>query len=75
MIDMKVETLIERMSEENVNRLHSYCANYPNVGKYLMDELNTLSYWTHLTYENIANLNDALNCGWRPAEIGNLFHK
>ncbi len=72
---MKVETLLERMSSENVNRLHSYCENYPNVGKALMSELSTICYWTQLTYESVANLNDCFGMGYRPENVGNLFSK
>lgn len=72
---MKVETLLERMSDENVNRLHIYSANYPNVGKALMGELTKLSYWTQLTYESVANLNDVFGMGYRPENVGKLFSK
>jgi hypothetical protein len=72
---MKVETLLERMSGENVNKLHNYCAHYPNVGKALMNELSTICYWTQLTYESVANLNDVFGMGYRPENVGNLFSK
>ena len=72
---MKVETLLERMSTENVNRLHTYCEHYPNVGKELMKELTTICYWTKLSYESVANLNDCFGMGYRPENVGNLFSK
>lgn len=72
---MKPETLLERMSVENVNRLHAYCSHYPSVGKAIMNELSTLSYWTQLTYETVANLNDVFGMGYRPENVGNLFSK
>ena len=72
---MKVETLLERMSDENVNKLHIYSANYPNVGKALMSELSTICYWTQLTYETVANLNDCFGMGYRPENVGGLFSR
>ena len=72
---MKVETLLERMNVENVNRLHTYCEHYPNVGKELMKELTTICYWTKLSYESDANLNDCFGMGYRPENVGNLFSK
>ena len=72
---MKTELLIERMSEENVKRIEKYCVKYPNSGGWLMGELSKHSYWTNLTYESIATLNDILDCGWRPNDISNLFSK
>jgi hypothetical protein len=74
MIDMNtIEPLISRMSAETRERLERYARNWPGCGGYLMNELNTIPFWTSLTYESIATLNDALNCGYRPAEISNLF--
>ncbi len=72
---MKVETLIERMTSENVSKIEKYTKKYPNSGGYLMNELATKEYWTSLTYESIATLNDALDCGWRPNDICNLFSR
>lgn len=63
------------MNGENVNKLHNYCTNYPSVGKALMDELTTKGYWTQLTYETVANLNDVFGMGYRPENVGNLFSK
>ena len=72
---MKTELLIERMSEENVKRVEKYCVKYPNSGGWLMGELSKHNYWTSLTYESVATLNDVLDCGWKPNDICNLFSK
>jgi hypothetical protein len=71
----KEETLIERMSTETVSRIEKYCTKYPNSGGYLMNELATKNYWTGLTYESIATLNDVLDCGYTPNDISNLFSR
>jgi hypothetical protein len=67
------EPLISRMSAESLERLERYAKNWPGIGGYLMRELNTIPFWTSLTYESITTLNDALDCGYRPSEISNLF--
>jgi hypothetical protein len=72
---MNIKFLIERMSEENVKKLESYCVKYPNSGGWLMNELANHYYWTNLTYESIATLNDVLDCGWRPNDIANIFSR
>jgi len=69
------ETLIERMSTETISKIEKYCVNYPNSGNYLMNELSNKNYWTSLTYESIATLNDVLDCGYRPNDISNLFSR
>lgn len=69
------EPLISRMSAESRERLEHYAKHWPGIGGYLMKELNTIPFWTSLTYESIATLNDALDCGYRPADISNLFSK
>ncbi len=72
---MRTELLIERMSEENVKKIERYTKKYPNSGGWLMGELSKHNYWTSLTYESVATLNDVLDCGWRPNDICNLFSK
>ncbi len=68
-----IQPLISRMSAESRERLERYVSHWPSIGGYLMNELNTIPFWTSLTYESIATLNDALDCGYRPADISNLF--
>jgi hypothetical protein len=72
---MRTELLIERMSEENVKKIERYTKKYPNSGGWLMGELSKHNYWTSLTYESVATLNDVLDCGWKPNDICNLFSK
>jgi hypothetical protein len=72
---MKTPSLIDRMSIEALDKLESYTKVYPNSGNALMLELSKIEYWTNLTYEYICVLNDALDCGYRPAQIDNLFNK
>ena len=67
--------LIDRMSIENVNKLLKYSKKYPNSGESLINELCNKEYWTNLTYEYVCALNDALDCGFHPTNIDNLFKK
>jgi hypothetical protein len=67
------ETLISRMSAENVAIIERYTKHYPNSGNALMSELSIVEYWTKLTYDSITTLNNVLGCGWTPTDISKLF--
>ena len=66
--------LIDRISTKNKEILMESVANYPFTMKSVMEELETKSYWTSLSYETVSALVSHLRLkGYGPSDISEVF--
>jgi hypothetical protein len=67
------DSLINKMSVENINILLADVQRYPITTQSCIDDIKNNISWMDLKYETICTLNDFFRCGYYPTDISKLF--
>jgi hypothetical protein len=67
------DSLINKMSVENINILLADVQRYPITTQSCIDDIKNNISWMDLKYDTICILNDVFRMGYNPTNVASLF--